>query len=49
MTASPYPLPLTPEDIDAVWLTAALRVNAPGVTVRDFEFADAIRGSYNFV
>lgn len=45
MSASPFPLPLTPEEIDAAWLTSALREKFPGVTVHDFEFADAIRGT----
>ena len=45
MASSPFPLPLTLEEIDAGWLTSAFRENAPGVTVRDFEFADTIRGT----
>jgi len=45
VAASPFPLPLTLDEIDAGWLTAALRENAPGVTVRDFEIADLIRGT----
>ncbi len=43
--SSPFPLPVTLEEIDCGWLTRALRVNAPGVTVRSFEIADIIRGT----
>ncbi|TAK98827.1 MAG: hypothetical protein EPO08_17980 [Rhodospirillaceae bacterium] len=39
------PLPVTIEDIDRDWLTAALRTRAPGVTVRDFEIVDMMRGT----
>ncbi|TAL03303.1 MAG: hypothetical protein EPO08_04485 [Rhodospirillaceae bacterium] len=39
------PLPLTIEEIDADWLTAALRTRAPGVTVRNFEIVDMMRGT----
>lgn len=41
----PRPLPITLEEIDTDWLTGALRVNAPGVTVRDSEIVDVIRGT----
>lgn len=39
------PLPLAIEEIDCDWLTRALRVRAPGVTVRDFKIVDMIRGT----
>lgn len=42
---SPYPLPLTLEELTPAWLTAALRDKAPGVTVREVEIADIIRGT----
>jgi hypothetical protein len=41
----PIPLPLEIEEIDRDWLTQALRVRAPDVTVRDFEMAEIIRGT----
>jgi hypothetical protein len=41
----PLPLPLTLEEITPVWLTAALRVRAPGVSVRDAEIVDVIRST----
>ena len=41
----PLPLPLTIEEIDRDWLTAALRVKAPGVSVRGFEVVDIRRGT----
>ncbi|MFV8816878.1 phosphotransferase [Haliea sp. E17] len=43
--AAYFPLPVTEEQISADWLTAALRQRAPEVTVRGFEFVDAIRGT----
>ena len=45
MPPSPFPLPLSLDEIDTDWLTAALRENFPGVTVRALEFADGIRGT----
>lgn len=39
------PLPSTLEEITAEWLTAALRSQAPDVTVRGFEIVDEIRGT----
>lgn len=39
------PLPLTLEEITPAWLTRALRIRAPGVTVRDLEMVDVIRGT----
>jgi hypothetical protein len=39
------PLPVTIDEIDCGWLTRALRVNAPGATVRNFEIVDMIRGT----
>jgi hypothetical protein len=42
---SPFPLPLTLEEIDAAWLTAALHEKFPGVTARSVEIADGIRGT----
>ncbi|MDG2004064.1 MAG: hypothetical protein P8J20_12105 [Novosphingobium sp.] len=42
---SPFPLPLTLEEIDPTWLTRAFRENRPGVTVRNVEMADVIRGT----
>lgn len=39
------PLPVTIEEIDRDWLTAALRTRAPGVSVRDFSIADINRGT----
>jgi hypothetical protein len=41
----PFPLPVEIEEIDRDWLTRALRVRAPDVTVRDFEMAEVIRGT----
>jgi hypothetical protein len=41
----PLPLPTAIEEIDADWLTAALRTNSPGVTVRNFELVDAKRST----
>jgi len=41
----PFPLPLTLEEIDAAWLTAALQEKFPGVAVTDFAFAEEIRGT----
>src|SRR5918997_332543 len=43
--SSPFPLPLTLEEITPAWLTAALCEKAPGVTVRGVGFADMIRGT----
>lgn len=39
------PLPLTLEEIDRDWLTAALRTHAPGVSVEGFEIVDVRRGT----
>ena len=39
------PLPLSLDDIDCNWLTRAFRTHSPDVTIRDFEFADIIRGT----
>lgn len=39
------PLPLAIEEIDADWLTAALRTQAPWVTVRGFRIVDIKRGT----
>ena len=36
------PLPITVEEITPLWLTAALRQRAPGVTIRDCEVVDTI-------
>jgi len=40
-----FPLPITLEEIDREWLTAALRVQAPGVTVERFEIVDVNHGT----
>jgi hypothetical protein len=40
-----FPLPLELDEIDAAWLTAALRTRAPGVTVRGCEVVDMKRGT----
>lgn len=42
---SARPLPLALEEIDADWLTRALRVNFPGVTIRDVGVDGIIRGT----
>ena len=39
------PLPITLEEIDCQWLTAALRSQAPDITVKDFAIADINRGT----
>jgi len=39
------PLPVSIEEIDCDWLTRALRIKVPGVTVRNFEIVDMIRGT----
>ena len=39
------PLPLTPEQVTAAWLTAALRQKRPGLTVTRAEIADVILGT----
>ncbi len=39
------PLPLAIEDITAPWLTRALRLKYPGITVEGVEVADLIRGT----
>src|SRR4029453_2203809 len=39
---SHFPLPITGEDIDPAWLTAALRPRAPGVTVHSIEVVDVL-------
>lgn len=44
-TISHRPLPITIEEINREWLTAALRTKAPGVTVRDFQIVDLIRST----
>src|SRR5687767_10995675 len=44
-TRSHLPLPITIEEIDRNWLTSALRVKAPDVTVRDFEIVDVNHGT----
>lgn len=41
----PLELPLTIDEITAEWLTAALRVRAPEVTVERFEIVDIKRGT----
>jgi hypothetical protein len=41
----PDPLPLALGEITPEWLTAALRVRAPGVTVRRFEIIDVRNGT----
>jgi hypothetical protein len=40
-----FPLPLQIEEIDAEWLTRALRSRAPGVTVNGVETVNMIRGT----
>ena len=40
-----FPLPLTLEEVDCGWLTAALRTRAPGATVRGFEVVDVNHGT----
>ncbi len=40
-----FPLPVLIEEIDAAWLTAALRTRAPGVTVESLEIVDINRGT----
>lgn len=42
---APFPLPLTIEEIDRDWLTAALRTCAPEVTVRGVEVVDVRHGT----
>jgi len=42
---SVFPLPLSIDAIDRDWLTAALRVNAPGATVLDFETVDVFNAT----
>jgi len=39
------PLPLKPEDITALWLTAALRQTLPGIRVRQAEIVDIMFGT----
>lgn len=39
------PMPAAIEDIDAAWLTRALRTRSPGVTVLSSEIVDMIRGT----
>ena len=39
------PLPLTLEEITPAWLTRALSIRAPGITVRNVEVVDIIRGT----
>lgn len=39
------PLPETLDEIDAAWLTAAFRTQAPGATVRGFRIIDIARGT----
>src|SRR5688572_14330170 len=39
------PLPMSIEEIDRDWLTAALRVKAPGVEVRDAQIEVVRRGT----
>jgi hypothetical protein len=43
--ASHRPLPMKIAEITAEWLTAALRTQAPGVTVRGVEVVDVINGT----
>ena len=43
--SSPFPLPITFEEITAEWLTAALRQKASEVTVRKAEIVDMVRGT----
>ncbi|CAN7194856.1 phosphotransferase [Phenylobacterium sp. LjRoot225] len=45
LVTSCRPLPIALEDITPAWLTAALRIKAPGVTVRGFEVVDLIRST----
>lgn len=40
-----FPLPLTIEEIDSKWLTAALQVYFPGVTVNNSEIVNIINGT----
>ena len=42
---SHFPLPITFEEITPEWLTAALRIRQPGVTVRGVEIVDMVRGT----
>jgi hypothetical protein len=50
MTQRPvFPLPTTFEELDADWLTAALRVKRPAVTVSRAEVVDMIRGTCTLV
>lgn len=44
-TRTIFPLPLTLEQIDAAWVSAALRSYAPGVEVRACETVDVKRGT----
>lgn len=39
------PLPTTIEEIDAAWLTTALRTGAPDICVKDFEIVQVINGT----
>lgn len=42
---SHFPLPIAFEEITPEWLTAALRVRQPGVTVQRVEIVDMVRGT----
>lgn len=42
---SHFPLPVTLEEITPEWLTTALQVRQPGVTVRGVEIVDMVRGT----
>jgi hypothetical protein len=43
------PLPTTVEAITPAWLTTALRIRAPGATVRDARVVDMIRGTCTLI
>ena len=45
MKRTVFPLPLTLEEIDAEWVTAALRTRNPDITVRACEMLDVNRGT----
>src|SRR5262245_56449911 len=40
-----FPLPLSIDEIDEAWLTAALRTRVPGATVNRFEIVDINHGT----
>lgn len=45
MNESHFPLPIALEEITPAWLTAALRIRAPGVTVRRVEIVNMVHGT----